>query len=206
LNATIEIFTMEEFFYIILLIIWLAVSYFQKQKKAREKAAAPKPDVQQEPSTAPPKEVDMEELLEEFFGGGKKATPGAEGHSGTEEAREYTPEVMESDRQERQPGYQSWESQAQQSYNDKKESRQEETLTQGYGEFKGTEGVEDDFEFAAEGKVETIEDLIRTHAAQDAREQAIAEEKYQTERQEGVPEFDLRTAVIFSEILNKKYT
>lgn len=197
---------MEEFFYIILLVIWLVVSYFQRQKKAREKAGMPKPDAQQDPSAAPPKEVDMEELLEEFLGGGKKKKPSWDMDASPEEAYERAPEAAERDRPGRQPAYQSWESQAQQSYNEKKESRQEQTLIQGYEEFKGADGVEDDFEFSAEGKVETIEDLIRIHAAQDAREQAIAEEKYQTDRGGEVPEFDLRTAVIFSEILNKKYT
>ncbi len=203
---TIEFITMEEFFYIILLVIWLVVSYFQRQKKAREKAGMPKPDAQQDPSSAPPSEVDMDELLEEFLGGGKKKKPPVEEDARQEVDYERVPEVTEPERSVRQPAYQSWESQAQQSYNEKKEGRQEKTLIQGYEEFKGSDGVEDDFEFSAEGKVETIEDLIRIHAAQDAREQAIAEEKYETDRGEGVPDFDLRTAVIFSEILNKKYT
>jgi hypothetical protein len=196
---------MEEFFYIILLVIWLAVSYFQRKKKARERAGSPMPDVKQDPSKAPPKEVDMEELLEEFFGGGKKKKPAAE-ESGAEQADyESRPEVAEPSKREVQPAYESWESQAQRSYNDNKESLGEQTLISGYEDYKGTEGVDDNFEFSTEGKVETIEDLIRSHMAQDAREQAIAEEKYQTGTRVEVPEFDLRTAVIFSEILNRKY-
>lgn len=197
---------MEEFFYIILLVIWLVVSYFQRQKKAREKAGRAKPDAQPEPATAPPKEVDMEELLEEFFGGGKKKKPAGEPVEKAEADHERRREVAEPARREREPAWQPWESQAQQSYNEKKEARQEETLLSGYDEFKGTEGVEDDFEFTTEGKVETIEDLIRSHAVQDAREQAISEAKYRELAGEEVPEFDLRTAVIFSEILNRKYT
>ncbi|MFO7998823.1 MAG: OadG family protein [Bacteroidales bacterium] len=199
---------MEEFFYLVLIIIWLVVSYFQRQKKAREKAAKPQPYLEKDPSAAPSKEVDMEELLEEFFGGGKKKSSQGEQQEASDfqEVEERESGRGEPSRRERQPAYESWESQAQRNYNDAKEDRHEEPLSEGYEEFKGAGGVGSDFEFSTEGKVETIEDLIRTHMEQDAREQAMAEEKYESEKGRERAEFDLQTAVIFSEILNKKYT
>ena len=187
---------MEEFFYLILIIIWLLVSYFQRQKKAREKAAS-RPGTQQEPAPARPQEVDLEDLLEDFLGGKKKQQPipGPEPQM-QEEA------VLDSDEGR---NYESWESQAQKDYDRSERGSGEYGQAAALEEYKGTSGVDDDFEFSTEGKVETIEDVIRSHAAQDAREQALAEEKYEGQAHKEIPEFDLRTAVIFSEILNKKY-
>ncbi|MDR4987713.1 MAG: hypothetical protein RG741_02595 [Bacteroidales bacterium] len=70
----------------------------------------------------------------------------------------------------------------------------------------GQEGVSEDFEFATEGKIETIDDLIKSHKTQEALALAKAEDEYGSESSGDIPEFDLRTAVIFSEILNKKYS
>ncbi len=70
----------------------------------------------------------------------------------------------------------------------------------------GQEGVSEDFEFATDGKIQTIDDLIKSHKTQEALALAKAEEEYGSEDSDHIPEFDLKTAVIFSEILNKKYS
>lgn len=204
---------MEEFFYIILLVIWLVVSLYKRGAKSKQQKS--KPAGQPDQTTSMPKESELEEMLEEFFGGGKKKKkeqPGEEVLSDQEVVHEYE-ELLSKQaskdeprrHEEPQPSYQAWESRAQQSYNEKKQKSQETAGEPSYEEsYKvQAEALES---YTAMEKVASVDDLIRSHAAKDAMEQARAEMEQGGGLGDDLPEFDLRTAVIFSEILNRKYT
>lgn len=177
---------MEDLIYIVLIIVWLLVSFLRRKPKTQktpqkqtESAAGSEPLLAEE-------EVNMEDMLEEFFGTKKKKKE----------------EPVKPD-----PIFESAEKRHQADYNDGRQHtvrRKEEPMKPAYEQYSGKTVVSDDFEFASDGKVQTIDELIKAHKAKEAAELALAEEKYGTVDSD-IPEFDLRTAVIFSEILNKKY-
>jgi hypothetical protein len=179
---------MEEFFYIILLVIWLVISLFKRKGQQGAKPGQPKPQQQPEPASEPGKNI--EDLLEEFFGGGEKKP-----ETDTAESEETVSAPAAHEPRTGRPVQEYY-------YEDTQGELQEAE----FEDFSGKNAVSDDFEFSAEGKVETIEDLIKSHAAKDARLQAEEEAAYGAEGKSSIPEFDLRTAVIYSEILNRKYT
>lgn len=199
---------MEEFFYIILLVIWIVVSLI-KRNKAKRAAEEPVPKPAQKTTTekdtgqTPPRELDLEEVLGELFGKGKKQPvpePLEEGASTAAAGSSKRPAGA------REPVYRAEESVPRsRTYADHGGAAFQQELE----EYAEELGVQEDYEFSAEGKVETIEDLISRHAAEDARLQAADEfQAWETADDEGldeVPDFDLQTAVVFSEILNKKY-
>lgn len=206
---------MEEFFYIILLVVWLVVSIYKRNAKAKGQPGKPKS--QPDATTSLPREADLEEMLEDLFGGGKKkkAGPVAEEDVLTEAevVNDYQEVVSEQGSREEtvyqadsEPAYQSWESKAQRAYNEGQEAAKEFALPEpAYESFYKEQAREAESYVAAE-KAASVEDLIRSHAAKDAMEQARAEMEYGGGPSGDIPEFDLRTAVIFSEILNRKYT
>ncbi len=170
---------MEDFVYIILLVVWLLVSFLRKKPKKK-----PEPAKQQEPAPAET-ETSMEDMLEEFFGGGKK-------------------------KEKPKPGEVQYEAAGKRERIEPAEGRSTLDYETGripasYEEHVGKSGVSEDFEFSTEGKIMTIDDLIRSHKTKEAMELALAEEQYDTEAEGRFPDFDLKTAVVFSEILNKKY-
>lgn len=63
---------MEDFVYIILLVAWVIISLYKRNAKAKQQREAGQPKARPHETTALPKETSMEEMLEEFFGGGKK--------------------------------------------------------------------------------------------------------------------------------------
>ncbi len=174
---------MEDFVYIILLVLWLVVSLYKK--KSKNKAATAKEATETVP---PPVEKDLGELLEEFLGGGQ---------SKSQPKPDYDPEPSETILAEAaEPDYfETWQQE--------KQSLEEIDTSMAEYTFQG-EAPREAFQ-SAEIKAETIEDLIREHAAEDARRQAAAELAYADADDSEIPEFDLRTAIIFSEVLNKKY-
>ena len=207
---------MEEYFYIILLIIWLVVSLYKRNAKSKQQA--PQPRQQPEGTTAMPKETDLEQMLEDFFGGGKKSgKPQVETDDeevpavtyepvSVEDDYDRAPAMRESSHTDREPAYQAWESKAQRSYDDKKRKPSEPEYAQPQYESFYKDNDSQDYSGPTEmGKVASVDELIRSHAAKDAMEQAKAEMAYGSGLSDDIPEFDLRTAVIFSEILNKKY-
>lgn len=182
---------MEEFFYLILIIIWLIISVFQaRRKKAQQSGQQPARPASEPP---PAKQKDLEDILEEFFGETKPKVP--EQQQQAEVIGEHPPAESLEEYQEEpyQPSY---------SFEEMKPT----ALEQEYAEYTGMQSSMQDYEFSSEGKVDTIEDLIRMHAAEDARLQAIEEETYEREAEFQPEDFDLRKAVIASEILNRKYT
>ncbi|MFW5663522.1 MAG: hypothetical protein ACOCYD_00630 [bacterium] len=192
---------MEDVLYIILAIVWLIISIIGGQKKKKQAQSQPQPNrsepqpVESEPSSDK-KESDFEDLLEEFFG--------------TDEPRakkqpDSQPEVQKTSR----PTYteeHSYDEATDSDYRFGSEQKADEVE-----KFKGAQAIEEDFEFSAEGKVETLEDLIKLH---EEKEQKILEEDSKINvmdlDEEAVPvadlEFDPRKAVIYSEIINRKYS
>ncbi len=212
---------MEDFFYVILLVIWLIVSLYKRNAKVKQQKEAGKQQAQPEATTALPKEMDLEDMLGEFFGGGKKKPSEVvvdDDEMLSDESFSYeTEQSMPVERDRRQhasePAYQSWESKAQRSYNEDKRSYNQENqpeIAETYAEpeYKGffADASDDHALFTEVGKLASVEELIKSHAAKDALEQARAEMEYGSGEVHEVPEFDLRTAVVFSEILNKKYS
>lgn len=206
---------MEEFFYIILLVIWLVISLYKRSAKAKAKAdkSASQPEAS---STTLPKGSELEEMLEEFFGSGKKQTQPVDKEVLSDAEVVYDFEEMVSEqgsrrepvlRDDPEPAYQAWESRAQRDYNERQEGeKKEEAVAEpAYVPFYKDQGADTE-SFVAMEKVASVDDLIRSHAAKDAREQARAEMEYGGGLAGDLPEFDLRTAVIFSEILNRKYS
>lgn len=211
---------MEDFFYVILLVLWVVVSLYKRSAKAKQAKPDALPKAKPDFTTALPKEADLESMLEDFFGGGKKAPapepvmsaeePVMEGYESMEDGRSYdTAQYDSAQTIERaaEPAYESWESRAQQSYNDSQERSIPELYTEpAYESFYSDATLPDHSGFLEMEKVASVEELIKAHAAKDAMEQARSEMEYGSGPSADIPEFDLRTAVIFSEILNKKYT
>ncbi len=178
---------MEDFIYIILIVVWLLVSFLKKKpKKDTAKPAKPRE------ATGSPEETSMEDMLEDFFGGGKKK-------------KEEKPAYEASDRREARKSKEDRDEKKRWDSRSREDHRRYEPEPE-YQEHAGEEAVSDDYEFEAEGKVETIDDLIESHKRQEAIRLANEEEWSDSGSPEDIPEFDLRTAVIFSEILNRKYS
>ncbi len=198
---------MEELLYIFLAIIWLVISILgskkkkqqqQQQKQQRQETQPSRSEETREYQPAPPtsqqeKEPskDFEELLEDFFGAETKP-------------KEKKPQPQEASR----PAYTK-----ERTYqDDRKPERRfnEDIISEKVEEFEGADAITDDYEFSAEGKIETIEDLIRSYEDEyekteekdkelevvDLDEEYVAKEDF---------EFDGRKAIIYSEIIKKKY-
>ena len=189
---------MEDFMYIVLLIAWVVISLYKRSAKAKQRSQQSQQSQPAQPkarpieTTALPTETSMEDMLEEFFGGGKKKpVPEVEETSYAEEAAAVQEYVLEYE----SPSY---------------EQTQKALIPEGYEEpeyksFFQDNTADDHADYAEVGKIASVEELIRSHAAKDAMEQARSEMEYGGGQQSDIPEFDLRTAVLFSEILNKKY-
>lgn len=196
---------MEDFLYIILAIVWLVISIIggkKKKKQAQEQQqqqpqanrSEPQP-IEREAPTSKRKD-DFEDLLEDFFG---SDSPKTKEQPQPEPVAQRAP----------QPAYTE-----ERSYDDGKSSDYRfggEQKAEEVEKFEGVQAIEDDFEFTAEGKVETLEDLIKKH---QEREQKILEEDAKIDvvelDEEVIPvselEFDARKAIIYSEIINRKYS
>lgn len=201
---------MEEFLYIFLAIIWLVISILgskkkkkqqqqeQQQKQQRQETQASRSEETREYQPAPPtsqkeKEPsrDFEELLEDFFGGETKP-------------KEKQPQPQEAPKPAfaKERTYQD----------DRKPERRfnEDIISEKVEEFEGAEAITDDYEFSAEGKVETIEDLIRTYEEEYKKIEEKDKEIEVVELDEEYAakedfEFDARKAIIYSEIIRSKY-
>ncbi len=68
----------------------------------------------------------------------------------------------------------------------------------------GLSGVGDDFEFSAEGKIETIEDQVKKQKQQKEKHLEVIDLWAEDEETEPL-HFDPQKAIIFSEIINKKH-
>ncbi len=176
---------MEDFVYIILVIAWLVISIMKRKPKG-DSPAKPRPASQPEPTNAP-KPIDLEEMLQDFFG--KKAEPVPE--PAPQPVRDQT--AIERSYEQQEKKYSSFDD----DYLDMPEPV--------FEEFTGQEAVAEEYKFTTEIREQTIDDLIRLNAAEDARLHAAQLAEENAERSD-LPDFDVRTAVVFSEILNRKYS
>jgi hypothetical protein len=198
---------MEDFIYIILAVVWLAISILgnkkRKAQQAQQQQQQPKTestsqDSRQEPyvEKQPSQPSEFEVLLDDFFGEGqptKKPEPIELKEEKEKEKHVFSDEYTF---QGRKPeGY----------------SVKEEMSASEIEKFEGSEAIDDDFEFSAEGSLETIEDLIKAY---DNQNRLIQEQDSQIdvvdldmdELEQSDLEFDGRKAIIYSEIINRKYT
>ena len=215
---------MEELIYIVLIVVWLLVSFLKRKPKKGTQPARQQPSAQDE-DAVPVEEMEMEDVLEEFFGGGKKKKEKTDSTSGEPvyETRERA------DRPERDEGYRRdergmerestiWDresaSRERESAGREDESpvreqydSRDESLRKGYEKYEGASAEASEIEDKSPSvdKARTIEELIRSHKKEEAMRQAREEEETGGVKSEEVPDFDLRQAVIFSEILNRKY-
>jgi hypothetical protein len=196
---------MEDFIYIILAVVWLVISVLgNKKKKAQQQQQQQQPPQPYEqapqPSRSPenqpqPEPSEFEVLLDDFFG--QKTT--------TVERRQPEP-VIEKDKHVFSDEY-TFEGAT--SLED--DPFQHQMQEYDFNKYDGKGTVESDYEFAAEGHIETIDELIKSYGEQER----IAEEKDSQlvvvdldEQEETIKEweFDARKAIIYSEIINRKYT
>lgn len=194
---------MEDLLYIFLAIVWLVISILGSRKKKQQQANQSRPEpksIEQEEEEvptmqAPPpvskqEEVDFEELLDDFFGGGskKKEKP-------ADDAPQQAPTPVYTEERTY--------------YSEKPEYKRKEEALSKPEDIKKFEGaITDEYEFSAEGKVETIEDLIQSY---DKKYKKTEEEDLKIrvvdleEEEKADLEFDGKKAIIYSEIINRKY-
>lgn len=199
---------MEEFIYIFLAIIWLVISILgsrkKKQQQQQQQQQKPKPQEYQERKSAeaqyetpaqPQRQKEkesgknLEDLLEEFFG---ESEPGPKPVEQKAPAPSYTRERTFKD-----------DAKPERRFNEDIEEKQIE-------KFEGTDAITEDYEFSAEGNVETIEDLIKSY---DKKYQKTEEEDKKLfvvdlDEEESLTDdwvFDGKQAIIYSEIIRRKY-
>ena len=193
---------MEELVYIVLIVVWLLVSFLKRKPKKADKPADTQQPAQGETDSGSGREVTMEDMLEEFFGSDKK-----------KEKPEKPEPVFDASERKRDDDYERLEDRREKDLLDQRDEtpiweQQEKQIRKDpkVEEHEGKAAVSKDYEFAPEKKQQTIEELIASHKKEEAL-RLVQEESYDHEGVgiAGFPDFDLRTAVIFSEILNKKY-
>ena len=177
---------MEDFIYIILVIVWLVASLL-KRKARNPEQAKPGPASKPQPSS-PSKEFDLEEVLQEMFGGRTAPKPGPSPQPIKQEQHGET--VFEN-------GVPEYERMA-----EELSTYQEPE----YQSFSGSESVPEEYRFSTEVRDQTLEDLIRANQAEDERIQAAEESRYALEEESIASGFNARDAVIYSEILSRKYS
>ena len=214
---------MEEFVYILLAIVWLVISILGGRKKKASKPPAPKS--YEEPatttSTTPTseKKSEFEDLLDDFFGADttvKKPQPAPQ-PTYLEERDQRR--MDDRSRDERRRDASSMEERDERRRDDRSRDERrddgrrfenspfEEVAAEEVEKFEGA--VEEDFEFSAEGKVETLEDLIKSYERsnkkteeEDAKLAVVELDEEETFK----PDFDFydRKAIIYAEIINRK--
>jgi hypothetical protein len=177
---------MEEFIYIILVIAWLAISFFKK--KAKTDAPAKSRPVPRPETTQQPKPIDLEEMLQDFFGAKKEEkAPELE----PQPVREQT--AIERSFEQHDQEYRSFDAEF------------EPVQKAAFEDHVALDAVSDEYQFSTEARAQTIDDLIKANAAEEARILAAEQASGFALEGEGLPDFDLRSAIIFSEIINRKY-
>jgi len=193
---------MEDFVYIILIVIWLLVSFLKRKPKADKQADVPSAG-QGETDSGESREVTVDDMLEEYFGSGEKK----------EKPEKQEPVFNASDRR-RDDRHERIEDRREKELLDQrdetpmwgKEGRKVSKRKPEAEKYADKGHTSEDQKKASEAELKTIDELIASHKKQEAMRLAREEaDDSATAGLEGLPEFDLRQAVIFSEILNRKY-
>lgn len=177
---------MEDFVYIILVIAWLVVS-IMKRKPKNQAPAKSRPASSPQPANAP-REFDLEEALKDMFGGKPSSKP------------QPVPEPV-AEKASSEPVYENVEREY--------VSMAEELSSYQEPEYKPmglSVAVPEEYQFVTEVRNQTLEDLLKANALEDARQQAAMEMQEGYAGQGVAIDFDIREAVIYSEILNRKYS
>jgi hypothetical protein len=189
---------MEDFIYIILAIVWLVISVIGGKKKKQQQQSQPSRPAHQpyEEKTAPPPGSEIEDMLEEFFG---KSSKNQEQQPEAEQILEYEEEpVLHSE-----------------PYSFDHESPHQESLESienvDYSKYETQHNFGYDYQFIANAQGETLDDIIRQYQESDERAQQEDSKMsvVDLDMQEAVTsafQFDPRKAVIYYEIMNKKFT
>ncbi len=191
---------MEELIYIVLIVIWLLVSFLKRKPRSGKSADSQQP-AQGEAAPAGDKEANVEDMLEEFFGADtKKEKPepvfdASERDVKKDDGYERLEDIREKDLRDQRDETPMWG-------HEEKKIKKDPRIKQ----HEGKGGASESVELPSGEKQQTIEELIASHKQEEARRAAM-EEGSDTAGTglAGIPDFDLRTAVIFSEILNRKY-
>lgn len=215
---------MEEFVYILLAIVWLVISILGGRKKKASKPPTPKS--YEEPatseSTAPTseKKSEFEDMLEDFFGTDttvKKSQPAPQPTYMEERDQRR---MDDRSRDERRRDDRSMDERDERRKDDRSRDERrddgrrfenspfEEVAAEEVEKFEGA--IEEDFEFTAEGKVETLEDLIKSYERsskkveeEDAKLAVVELDEEDTFKPDF--DFDPRKAIIYAEIINRKH-
>ena len=177
---------MEDYVYIILVILWLVASLMKRKSKNQE-AAKPKPPAKPQPAS-PSREFDLEEVLQEMFGGKSSTKPDA------------VPQPI-SRKEPDEPVFENGEPEYERMAEELSTYQEPE-----YHSFGGQETIPEEYRFSTEVRDQTLEELIRSNQAEDARLQAAEEMRNALEDDALASGFNAREAVLFSEIINRKYS
>lgn len=165
---------MEDIIFILIAVVWLMYSLF-KGKSKKKQPAKPTPQPGEQPRTEK-KDKDFETVFREILGEEEETD---ETETDTEE--EYT-------RSEPTPH---------ETYAKKEETKE-------YEQHTGMIGVSDDFEFSAEGEIETLEDQLAKQQQKKDKHLEVIDLWDEDEDLESF-QFDPRNAIIYSEIIKRKY-
>lgn len=182
---------MEDFIYIILGIVWLVISILGGLKK---KQASPttqsRPQPQEETLPEPGPMPEIEDMLDDFFGTGKKRQQPEH----AEEEEVYHPQHEQYLPQNDEVVYESYE----------------EPAEQDYPKYETKYAVSEGYEFSSQVMHGTLDNILEQYRLSDERakqeDSQMAVEDLDTQGTAAPAfEFDARTAIIYSEIINRKY-
>jgi hypothetical protein len=175
---------MEDFIYIILGIVWLVISILGGLKKKQgTPASQSRPQPQEETLPEPDAMPEIEDMLDDFFGTGKKSPQSAP----ADEAEVYQPRYEE-------VVYESLE----------------EPVVHDHPKYETKYAVDEAYQFSTQTMHGTMDNILEKYRLSD--EQAELEDSQMAVEDLDTPgttapafEFDARLAIIYSEIINRKY-
>jgi len=199
---------MEEILYIVLGAAWLIISFLgnkrrrqaQQQQTQEEEEYYPQEtyaDVPEEKPTS--KQSEFEVLLDEFFGEPTKTQTPKSAEVVVEEMN-IEPEKKVFSEEYTFQGYETYESEV-----------ADFMPAKSLEKYQGSSAVSEEYNFSYEGQsLESIDDLISSYSEQDRLADETAEQLPVAglEDQEAIAayyDFDAKRAIIYSEIINRKY-
>lgn len=217
---------MEDFIFVILVIIWLAVSFLKQKPKSAKTEKRPQPASGQEQASPSGDQKSWDTMFDGFFGETEETK---EAEQPVFEDRDKDVEERAKQEREREkpamekPDIERDEALAKRVQDERETQRRRfetdiETQTRELGrpelekskrtveeEATSGSGVSEAYKFASDGKIQTIDDMIRQQKQQEAKDRVLLEDDVVPGAKRRFPHFKLRDAVVFSEILHKKY-
>jgi hypothetical protein len=183
---------MEDFIYIILGLVWLVISILGGLKKKQAPTAQSRPQPREESLPEPGPMPEIEDMLDDFFGTGKKSHQ----PKPADQEEVYNPQYDE----EPLPQYEEvvYES-------------LEEPADQDYPKYETKYAVDEGYQFSAQVMHGTLDNILEKYRLSDEQaefeDSQMAVEDLDSPTTTATPafEFDARKAIIYSEIINRKY-